>query len=100
MNSKGYIRPGKSQVMQSTNKATIGMNICYGLTTMGRESDMWYTGSFAGTAVNHIMLGEQICSILGLSDSEALCRSLNLQAKKVTQRAHILEFKHLPESMN
>ncbi len=76
------------------------MNICYGLTTLGRESDMWYIGSFAGIAMNHVVLGEQICSILGLSDSEALYRSLNLQAKKVTQRAYILEFKHLAESMN
>ena len=78
MNCKGDIRPGKSQVMQRTNKAMIGMNINYGFATCCRESDIWYTRSFAGTAMNHVMLGEEICRILGLSDNEAFGRSLDL----------------------
>ena len=100
MDSKGNIWSGKSKVMQGTNKAAIGMYISKRLTTGGGETHIGNTGGFTRTAVNHIVLCEEISGILRLSNSKACGGPLNLQTKEVAEGAHVFKLKDLTEINN
>ena len=58
MNSKRNVRPGKGEIVQGTNKASITMRIREQITFMKSETSVGTAWCFCWFGINHLMLNQ------------------------------------------